>query len=1096
MRKFLSLVTVLVLCSILALAQTVVTGRVTDPQGQPVPFATIKIKGSKLGTSADADGVFSIRVSPSQTLVISGTGIAEKQVTVGNEKNLSIEVARSNQALTEVVVTALGIKRNRNELPYAAQTVSAADLTKTREDNLMNALSGKAAGLQVNVNNNMGGSTNVILRGFKSANVNGTNQALFVVDGVPIDNTNTNGKYQPQGVNKTGMDSYDYGSPAADLNPDDIESVNVLKGAAASALYGSRAANGVIQITTKKGRKGLGITVNAGGSTGTMDKSTWVKYQHSYGAGYYDADNYTYSDPATSPDPHFLYTQINGTGPKVLVVPTTEDASFGAAFNPNLNVYQWTSFVPTSPNFGKATPWVAASHDPTSFFQNPINSSASIFIDGGGDKGSFKFGYARNGNRGILPNSNLTKNLFNFAASYNLTDRLMVTASVNYTKTDGVGRYGNGYGDTKNIAGNFRQWWEMNVDVQDLKNAYFQNNRQNITWNMKSPASGNTNPIFWDNPYFSRYSSYENDTRDRYISYVTLNYKATDWLNLMGRVSLDNYTDFREQRNASGTVGVPGYQVYNGSFKEYNYDFLATVNKDLSRDLNLKALVGTNLRQDYLSNITDATNGGLVIPGFYAISNSLNTVNPSVENASMQEVGGIFGGVTLTYKEFLILDATERVDQASTLPSNHNRYSYPSVSGGFVFSKLMPEQTWLSLGKLRVNYASVGNAAPVQVLQDYYDNTTNAVDLTPNSSFGGIPLYSVNTTKNNPDLKPEITTSYEGGLEMSFLNNRLGFDLTYYHTNTKNQTLPVVISYASGFQKRYVNAGNVENKGIELSLNFVPIQTKDFTWTARVNWTKARNKVISLYPGADNILLGSFQGGVSTNAAVGQPFGVLEGSDFVRDSVTGQKSVGANGYYVKSATTNNVIGNINPDWFGGITNTFNYKNFALSFLIEAKHGGSLFSIDQWYGQGTGLYAASAGKNDLGNPVRNDVANGGGVIFAGTGPDHKPNTLRVPLTGLFGYGYNNFPNSAYIYDASYVKLREVSINYSIPRSALGKTTYIKGINISLYGRNLWIIHKNLPDADPEDVPSSGNIQGVQVGSYPTYRNMGLNVKFNF
>ncbi len=1094
MRKLLSLFAVLALYCMSATAQTVVTGRVTDSQGQPVPFATIRIKGGKSGVSADAEGAFTIKVAPSQTLIITGTGIAEKQVTVGNEKNLVIEVVRSNQALTEVVVTALGIKRNRNELPYAAQTVNAADLTRTREDNFMNALSGKAAGVQVTVNNNMGGSTNVILRGFKS--IGNNNQALFVVDGVPIDNTNSNGKYQPEGVNKTGLDAYDYGSPAADLNPDDIESVNVLKGAAASALYGSRAANGVILITTKKGKKGLGVTVNVGGATGSMDKSTWVKYQHSYGGGYYDPVNNPYSDPAVSPDPHFLYTQINGTGPDVLLVPMTEDASFGAGFNPNLDVYQWTSFVPTSPNFGKATPWVAAKHDPTSFFQNPLNSSASITIDGGGDKGTFKFGYARNTNRGILPNSNLTKNLFNFAATYNLTDKLSVIASVNYTKTDGVGRYGNGYGDTKNIAGNFREWWQMNVDIDDLKNAYFSSGGKNVTWNMKSPANGNTDPAYWDNPYFTRYTSYENDTRDRYLSYVTLNYKVNDWLNLMGRASLDNYTDFREQRQGSGSVGIPSYQRYNGSFKEYNYDFLATVNKDLTRDLNLKVLAGANLRQDYVDNITAVTNGGLYIPGFYSLANSLNALIPPIEKSSTQEVGGVFGGVTLTYKNFLILDATERVDKASTLPSSNNSYSYPSVSGGFVFSRLMPDQNWLSLGKLRVNYASVGNAAPVQALADVYDNQTNATDLTSNPSYGGVPLYAVNVIKNNASLKPEITSSYEGGLEMSFLNNRVGFDATYYHTNTKNQTIPVYISYATGYQRHYVNAGNVENKGIEISLNLVPVQTRSFTWNLRVNWARSRNKVISLFPGADNVLLGSFQGGVSVNAALGQPFGVLRGSDFVPDSVTGQRSVSAKGYYVKSATSNNIIGNINPDWFGGITNTFTYKDLSLGFVIDAKKGGSLFSIDQWYGQGTGLYAASAGKNDLGNPIRNDVANGGGVIFAGTGPDHKPNTVRAPLTGLFGYGYNNFPNSAYVYDASYVKLREVTISYSIPKSALAKMTYVKGIEISLYGRNLWIIHKNLPDADPEDAPSSGNVQGVQVGSYPTYRNMGANVKFNF
>jgi hypothetical protein len=329
---------------------------------------------------------------------------------------------------------------------------------------------------------------------------------------------------------------------------------------------------------------------------------------------------------------------------------------------------------------------------------------------------------------------------------------------------------------------------------------------------------------------------------------------------------------------------------------------------------------------------------------------------------------------------------------------------------------------------------------------------------------------------------------------MSFLQNRIGLDLTYYKTNTVDQIIPVTISASTGYTTQIINAGNVENKGLETSLNLVPVKSRSFTWNMNVNWTKLKNKVVSLTGGTQNILLGRFQGGVTLNAVVGQPFGVLKGSEFVYTN--GQKTVDADGYYMVTQSTNNIIGNITPDWTGGINNRFTYKNLSLSFLVDVKHGGDVYSVDQWYGQGTGLTANTAGLNDRGKPKRDLPSNGGGVIFPGVTQDGKPNTIHALVTGLRGYGYNNFPNAGLIYDAGYVKLREANISYSLPDKLISGIREIKGIDVSLYGRNLWIIHKNLPDADPEEGPSSGNIQGVQVGSYPTYRIVGLNINVKF
>ena len=1081
MRKVASLLSVLMLVCTLAFGQNrTVTGTVRDENGNPVPFATVTIVGTNASvgnsaTQADANGNYTINLATGDQLTVTATGFQSQTLTPsGSAQNFVL--TRGNNQLQEVVVTALGIRRNRNTLPYAAQQVTNEEITKTRTDNFANALSGKVAGLQIKTNNNLGGSTNIVLRGNKS--ITGNNQALIVVDGVPVNNSNFNTSDQTQ-----GFEGYDYGNTGADVNPDDVESVNVLKGAAATALYGSRASNGVILITTKKGKRGLGISVNIGGSTGRMDKSTWINYQHEYGGGYYDPLYYRYSG-ATSPDRRFWYFDANGDGTDDLIVPTTEDASFGAKFDPNLLVYQWDSFDPTSPNYGKATPWIASPNDPTSFFVTPLSSSASIFVQGGGEKSNFKLGYTRNDDKGILPNSKLIKNMVNLMADYKITDKLTATASVNFTNTEGVGRYGNGYGNI-NVASNFREWWQMNVDVQSQKDAYFRT-RKNTTWNMASPPE-DIGPIYWDNPYYTRYESYESDSRYRFVSYLSVNYAVTNWLNLLGRVSLDSYDDLQEERSGYESINIGGYSRYNRNFREVNYDLLANMDKDINQDLNFKALLGTNLRRNYFNSISAATNGGLIIPGIYSLANSVNPIVAPTEADQQVEVGGVFAGATLTYKNMLILDATARRDQSSTLPAGNNSYFYPSVSGGFVFSKLLPNTNWLSFGKLRLNYAEVGSDAPFDYLINSY---------TQPSPFNGIPLFSVGSTQKNPELKPERTKSYEAGLEMSFLKSRIGFDATYFKTNTVDQIIPVTISGATGYTTQIINAGDVENKGFEVSLNLVPVKSRDFSWNMNVNWTKIDNKVLSLTGGTQNILLGSFQGGVTLNAVVGQPYGVLKGSDFVYDSVSGQRTVDADGYYIVSQSTNNIIGNTTPDWTGGINNILTYKDVSLSFLIDAKHGGSVYSVDQWYGQGTGLTANTAGLNDKGNLKRDDPATGGGVLFPGVTEDGKANTTYAAVTGLRGYGYNNFPNAGVVYDASYVKLREVNLTYTLPNKLIERINPIKGISVSLYGRNLWIIHKNMPDSDPEEGPSSGNIQGIQVGSYPTYRTAGFNVNVKF
>ena len=454
MRKFLMLFALLMFFGTLVNAQThTVTGSVKDETGAPVPYATVTEKGTRNATTADAGGNFTLKMKGSDALLITATGYNPNTVTPSGN-TIDVVLSRNATELSAVTITtALGITRNRNQLPYAAQQVTGDDVSKERSSNFINNLSGKVSGLELRQSNGLGASTNVVLRGAKS--FTGTNQALFVIDGVPFDNSNTNSSNQ-----LTGRGGYDYGNAAADINPDDIESITVLKGAASTALYGSRGGNGVILITTKKGKRGLGITINTGVTTGAIDKSTFLTYQHKYGGGY----GQYYEDTSgffLFRDPNNGFAPVDATDPAGRpVVPTSEDASYGHIFDPNLMVYQWDAFDPTSPYYNKAKPWVAAANDPTSFWERSWSYNENINISGGSDKGTFSLSYTRNDDKGIMPNSKITKNLVNFNSSLNITNRLTATASVNFSNIAGLGRYGTGY-DDQNMAGNFRQWWEI-----------------------------------------------------------------------------------------------------------------------------------------------------------------------------------------------------------------------------------------------------------------------------------------------------------------------------------------------------------------------------------------------------------------------------------------------------------------------------------------------------------------------------------------------------------------------------------------------------------------------------------------------------------
>ena len=1050
-----------------------VTGTVTDPDGFPVADAVVKSSSGK-EVYTDENGVFSIEAISGDKITVTSQGLPTQNFVVGDSATYKVSLKQSDTIELEgAVVTALGITRDKRSLGYSTQQVSGETISAAPVSNFADALSGEVAGLDIKSSGTMGGSSNMVIRGFGS--LTGNNQALIVVDGTPINNGTSNTADQT-----TGRGGFDYGNAASDINPNDIESLNVLKGSAATALYGSRGQSGVIMITTKRGKKnkGIGVEFNSAITIGTADKATLPKYQTKYGAGY-DAEGSSAINPYFDAGP-------NGS----LVTQFGADASYGAAFDPNLMVYQWNSLFEGLSTYGKATPWLAAKNDPNSIWGVSSTYVNSASFSGSNDQGSFRLGVTNNLTNGNLVNSELKRNTVSFNGEYKLTDNLKATASVIYTNNKGKGRVGTGY-DGLNPMQAFRQWWQTNVDLKEQEQAYLLTKR-NASWNVKSLT--NNSPQYTDNYYWVRYENFQNDSRDRYTGNVALDYKVNNWLSFTGRYSFDNYDELREGRVAVGSAGSLGeYMYFKQSVSENNYDFMANINKNITDDINFDANVGWNLRVEKTDRFIGSTNGGLSIPGLFTLANSKNALTAAdiSQFQGTKKVDGMFARASIGFYNMLYIDGSIRTYRSSTLLSTTekgNRYWYPSVSTSFVFSELV-KGSFINFGKVRANFARVGNDTNLYNLYNTY---------ALNASFNGTGSATNPSQSKNQFLQNEMMREYEVGLEMGMFKNRVSFDVSYYNRKTYDLITPVDISSSSGSSSLWMNAGDMVNKGIEAAVTLIPIKSEDFTWKLGVNFAKNTNEVTALAEGVNYLQLASLQGSISIGAQVGEAYGVIRGTGFVYDD-NGNKVVKANGQYQASASTT-VIGNMNPDWTGGVKNTFTYKNLSLSFLIDFQKGGDVFSLDTWYGYATGLYDNfTSGLNDLGNPVRNSIANGGGVILPGVDANGNANTVRVEAsTGYnnpWGYLAGTAPREAHVYDASFVKLRNLTLTYDLPDRILN-SAFIKKFSVSAIGRNLWIIHKNVPYSDPEAGLSAGNIQGFQSGAHPTIREIGASIKVQF
>lgn len=1064
MKKFLLVTSVVCTMVSSVWAQSTIKGTVSS-EGENLPGVSVLVEGSAAGTVTDIDGNYSVEVpSGSNTLIFTFIGMATEKVDIGGRSVIDVSMRADATQLTEVVVTALGVKREKKSLGYATQQIEGDDLTKVNSGNVANSISGKISGVEIRRNGNIGGSTNVVIRGTNS--LTGNNQALWVVDGIPLNNDNTNTADQRQGGNTGG---YDYGNAASDINPDDIESMNVLKGAAASALYGSRARNGVIIITTKKGskNKGIGVTINSGITIGTVDKSTLPEYQKEYGSGWWNPFEYRSMDIDLG----------DGLHP----YEPTDDASWGPAYDEDLLVYRWNSFYPELSTYGKATPWTAPENDANSFYQNSVAYTNSVAFAGGNEQGSFRLNYTNyNMDQGILPNSSFKRNNFNFSSDYKLAEKTTIAASANYTQTRGEGLNEVGYGaGGNNYLSSVRQWYSSSIDFKDLEKAYNETG-DNTTWSVWGPTD--LGVAFHDNPYFQREQNYNNVDRDRLFGNFSITQGITDWLSVTGRAGIDTYSQTQEERIAVGSKRqsqlAGQYSRFDKRFTETNLDLFLNFDTQITESIEFLGMIGGNIRRTENNSTFAVTNGGLVVPDIYAISNSVDTPNNLTENSSIIGTNSVFANASFNFLGTYFIEGSYRLDQTSTLPTDNNSYGYPSITGTYIFSEHL-KTDWLSFAKARVNYAETGVDAPFAVLSSGYDKFAN---------FGGETRFSVENTRNNPLLKPERTKGVEAGLEFKLFENRVGLDFSVYKTNTTDQIIQVGVPVTSGYSFAYINAGDIESKGVELSLNTVPVKIGDFSWEVGVNWSKNKSVVNSLNDGAERLTIGGSQG-VALTADVGETLGNFVSSGF--EYLDGERVVDANGRYV--TVQNQVIGNITPDWIGGINNTLRYKDFTFSFLIDVKKGGDIWSLDQKWGNETGLYQSTVGPNHLGNPRRDPVTNddtSGGVILDGVLADGSANTQITSV-----YWHNDHPDEMWVYDASYIKLREVSLSYSLPKGLLANSK-INGVTFSANALNLWIISKNMPYADPEAGFSSGNNQGFQTGAMPMVREFNFNVKLQF
>ncbi|MET6997394.1 SusC/RagA family TonB-linked outer membrane protein [Chitinophaga defluvii] len=1040
-----------------------ITGTVTAAEtGEILPGVTIQIKGTNKGTTTGSKGEYSIVVNAADaTLVFRYVGYLHLEAAINGQAVVNAALKVDARNLDQVVVTALGITRKDRAVGYSTQEVKGANLTLTKEQNVLGSLAGKIAGVQVvgSSGASMGGTQKIKIRGVNS--INGQEQPLMVVDGTPVSNSNFGGRNGP-----------DLGNLAQDINPDDIESVTVLKGPAASALYGLRGQYGVVLITTKQGaRKGdKKVSVDFSSAFSIEKAGNFMPLQNIYGAG---------------SSQEFPTITVNGVEQPYA---SGTDESWGPKMD-GTPVRHMYSFYPLDPDYGKLTPFVPHPDNVKDFFVTGHTFNNNISMSGGGENTTFRLSFNHTDIKGIEPNTWLKRNNLGFNGSLNLTSKLTVSTSINYANNKGQ-RPAQGY---YNGSRNFNQWFERSLDMNKLKQYKYADGTF-YHWNHEDVDD----PDFlikpgsdWNNPYFEAYENLNNDARDRFFGNVGLSYDVLPGLKISGAVRGDMFTQDLDQRKAYGGRDLNEY--YEGKFenKEMNYELLAQYNRAFGK-LTLNANLGGNLLTQRYSYITGRTQGGLAVTNFYNISASID--RPDVSNyLRRKEVRSAFGAVSLGYDNIYYLDATIRRDISSALPAGNNSYWYPSVSFSMVFSDLLKWEP-LSFGKLRVGFAQAGSDLdPYQtyesfILGDPYKAPDNVTYL---------PMYLPNTL-NNPNVKPALGSSLELGLDAKFLNDRVGFGVTYYNQQNKNQVLNIDVSGAIGYSNTVINAGNIQNKGIEVSVNAIPVKSKMFSWNTLINLSRNTSLIKELYPGINTLVLDQntySRVSVYLNANVNAAFGTLIGNAYARDPKTGKILLDAGN--LPMFTENHDFGSVLPDFTGGWQNTFRFGGFDLSAMIDFQSGGRFFSWTKMLAVKSGQAAETAVLNDKGKNVRDPVADGGGVKVNGissiTGEEV---TAYVDAKSYFRTVLGNSVYEEWLYDATYIKMREIRLGYTFSKNKYTKMPF-NSINVAFITRNPFMIHQQAPKGlDPSELSmGASSISWLETGQLTSTRSFGINLNIS-
>lgn len=1073
MRRLLVLIgTALVLCAVEAAAQDrSITGTVTAAEtGAPIPGVAVTVPGTSIGTLTNEAGRFTLNVPPSaNTLEFRSLAYATRQVAIsGTEMNVALEAQAV--ALEGVTVTALGIERQNRALGVAAQEVQADELNRA-ETNIVNALQGRVAGVTITNAGTQGGSSRMVIRGASS--LTGENQPLWVIDGVPVDNYSgfTRG---------SGYGSIDYGNAVQDLDPESIESITVLKGANAAALYGSRASAGAVIVTTRTG-------VNAGAGLITASQQvTWEdplrmpEWQNSYGQGY---------------NGQFRYVDGNGGG-----LFDHYDESWGPPLDGRL-IEQYNS--PLVNGVRQATPWVPQPDNIDYFFETGRTLQTNASFAAANDNANVRLSLSRTNQNGMMPGFSLGRTNVGLNGGVTLSSRLNATGSAQYIGSDGAGRPGIGYGETNPMIQFI--WFGRQVDTRDLRQNYLERRPEEDT-QAGMPYSWNYS--YHPNPYYLQLVNGNRDQRDRLIGNVTLTYDFTDWLSAAVRTGTDWYQDDRKTMYAADNWGVANvspitgldevvgsrgaFGFYQIGFQETNTDFLLSMNRDLTPAISLNANVGGN-RRDFRRQTNYVWVAGLSAPGIYSVENASETPDP-FDYLSRKRVNSLYGQAEFGLNDYFFLTFTGRNDWSSTLPETNNSYFYPSISGSFILSEAFPtlQTSFLQYAKLRGSWARVGSDAdPYQLVNTYIANP----------AFDGFPRFEVANSIKNAELRPESTDSWEFGTELGLLDNRIALDLTYYNETTSDQILPVDISRSSGFSRTVRNAGSVRNRGFELAVTASPVRTPDFRWESTVTWATNDNEVLSLAEGLETLTLGNFWYG-SIQARPGEPYGAIVGTTYVRDS-QGRVVVNASGAPIRNIEQS-VLGNYNPDWSGGWANSFSYRGLSLSVLLDTKQGGEIYSVTNQWGTYAGVLRETVEGRCI--PEGGDPVQG----MPTCSPDNMllvPNSVRVTASGdtvpntgadaiyIDSQSYWGAPGvyattETNVYDASFVKLRDVTLTYELPAS-LTQRLRISGAQIGVTGRNL-ALWTDTPHIDPETAFDASNVQGLEFGQIPSPRSLGFNV----